>query len=252
VAGILSLIFPRKHVEAMLKHFQTGTKEYCDGNWEGVGLKAGKFVEAASKCLMIYCGQPLPTERKFHAGPELRKLESLATFSDTVRLVIPKACLFIYEIASNRGARHDSDIIDANAIDAEAVMPLMGWVIAEMLKFSSPNAADAAEVAALIGALTQKRYPFFEEIDGRPYVNLGNTSASDIALLLMYFRSPRRIERQLLVDAIIRHGHKKKAAETAAYRIRNLVDDKDGAWQLRGLGREKAEHLLEERYAHGR
>lgn len=246
VADLLSISFSRKHVDAMLKHFQAGTKEYREGNWEGVGLKAGKFVEAATKCLMGHCGIALPTTaRKFHAGPELKKLEPLATCSDTVRLVIPKACLFMYDIASNRGSRHDSEDIDANEMDARVLVPLMGWTVAEMVRFSNPANSDTSEAAAIIESFTQKIYPIFEEIDGRPYVNLNKASAPDIALLLLYFKYPHRINRQDLVEAVARHGHKKKAAEMAVHRLKNLVDDKDGSWQLRGLGREKAEQRLE-------
>ncbi len=245
VADLLSNSFPRKHVDAMLKHFQMGTKEYREGKWEGVGLKAGKFVEATTKCLMGHCGVALPPARKFHAGPELKKLESLATFSDAVRLVIPKACLFMYDIASNRGGRHDSEDVDANQMDARVLIPTMGWVIAEMVRFSNPANSDTSEAAAMIESVTQKIYPLFEEIDGRPYVNLDRASVSEIALLLLYFKNPHRINRQDLVEAIMRHGHKKRAGEMALHRLKNMVDDRNNSLQLRGLGREKAERLLE-------
>jgi CheY-like chemotaxis protein len=46
------------------------------------------------------------------------------TLSDSVRLTIPRACRFIYEIASNRGARHDADEVAANEMDANAVTAL--------------------------------------------------------------------------------------------------------------------------------
>lgn len=245
VADLLSNSFPRKHVDAMLKHFQAGTKEYREGNWEGVGLKAGKFVEAVTKCLMGHCGVVLPTARKFSAGQELNKIGNLTAFSDSIRLVIPRACIFMYDIASNRGGRHDSVDIDANEMDARALVPLMGWTVGEMLRLSNPASSDASGAAAMIESVTQKIYPIFEEIDGRPYVNLDKASAPDVALLLLYFEYPHRINRKDLVEAVARHGHKKKTAEMAVHRLKNLVDDKDGSWQLRGLGREKAEQRLE-------
>lgn len=245
VADILANQFQRKHVDAMLRHFQVGTKEYREGNWETVGLKAGKFVEAATKCLAVHCGQTLPKSRQFKAGPELKKLESLSAFSETVRIVIPKALLFVYEVANNRGSRHDSDEIDANEMDARTLIPLMSWVVAEMVRFSNPANSDAADATAMIESVTQKIYPLFEEIDGRPYVNLDKASAPNVALLLLYFKYPHRIKRSDLVDAVVRHGHKRKSAEMAVHRLKNVVDDKDDALQLRGLGREKAEQLLE-------
>jgi len=244
---ILARVFPRKHVDSMLKYFIDGVKEYKNTNWEGVGFKAGKFVEAVTKCLLLYCGQSLPRARQFKASNSLESLRQLSSsYSEVVRIIIPKATLFIYDIASNRGGRHDTDDIDANEMDAKAVIPLMSWVVAEMIRFSSPKMTNPADASILVESLSEKTYPSFEEIDGRTYVNLDRTkiSAREIGLLLLYFNYPRRIEKQKLIDAIKRHGVKKHAAEVAVDRIKYLVDDQDGAWKLRGLGRQQAESLL--------
>lgn len=245
VRAILAATFPAKNVDSVLKYFLDGVKKYQNGDWEGVGFKAGKFVEAVAKCLMIYCGQSIPAARKFRAGVALKNLESLnSSYSEVVRIVIPKSCLFLYDIASNRGGRHDADDIDANEMDAKAVIPLMSWVVAEMVRFSNAGATNPADISALVESLSEKIYPLFEEIDGRPYINLDHLSASEIGLLLLYFKYPHRIERQKLIDAIKRHGPKKNAAEVATHRLKSLVDDKGGAWKLRGLGRQKAEAFL--------
>ncbi len=247
IEDILIGVFPQKHVDALIKYFFEAAKEYQNKKWESVGIKSGKFVEAVTKCLMVYCGQSVPKSRQFKAGVELRKLESLSSsYSEVVRLVIPRACLFIYEVASNRGGRHDSDDIDANEIDAKAVVPLISWIVAEMIRFSIIGVTNPANISALVESLSEKIYPYSEEIDGRPYVNLNSISAIKVGLLLLYFKYPHRIERQKLVDAIQRHGYKKNAAEIAVHRLKNLIDDDKGEWKLRGLGRQKAEALLGE------
>lgn len=247
--AVLAPIFPAKHVDSLLKYFLEGVKKYKSGDWEGVGVKVGKFVEAAAKCLMVYCGQSVPVARKFKAGVSLRNLETLnSSYSEVVRIVIPKSCLFLYEIASNRGGRHDADDVDANEMDAKAVIPLMSWVVAEMIRFSNAGASSPTNVSELVKALSEKIYPSFEEIDGRPYINLDHLSAPEIGLLLLYFKYPHRIERHVLVDVIKRHGPKKNAAEVAVHRLKSLVDDDEGAWKLRGLGRQKAEMFLNGKY----
>lgn len=248
VKAILTPAFPAKHVDSLLKYFLEGAKKYRSSDWEGVGVKAGKFVEAAAKCLMVYCGQSVPAARKFKAGVALKNLESFnSSYSEVVRIVIPKSCLFLYEIASNRGGRHDADDVDANEMDAKAVIPLMSWVVAEMVRFSNAGATTPADISALIESLSEKIYPSFEEIDGRPYINLDRLSAPEIGLLLLYFKYPNRIDRQALIDAIRRHGPKKNAADVAVHRLKSLVDDDSGAWKLRGLGRQKAETFLNEK-----
>lgn len=245
IKAILGSTFLPKYADALLKHFCGATKKYQSGDWEGVGVKAGKFVEATAKCLMVYCGQSVPTPRQFKAGVMLRNLESLSSsYSETVRIVIPKSCLFIYEIASNRGGRHDADGMDPNEMDARAVIPNMSWIVAEMLRFCSSNATVPVDISVLVASLSEKIYPFFEQIDGRSYINFDHLSAHEVGLLLLYFRYPHRIERLALVDAIRRHGPKKSAAEAAVKRLRKLIDDDNGTWKLRGLGRQKAEQRL--------
>jgi len=243
VRALLVQKFEPRHIDACLRYFVAATEKYVGEDWDGVSLKAGKFVEAVTKVLMISCGKTVSAGRHFKAGNELRQLEPLATYPDVLRIVIPKACIFIYEIVSNRGGRHDATDIDANAMDAAVVIPLMSWVLAEMVRFCSTGGdADAAMV--LIEELTNKLYPYFENVDGRTYVNVDKVKASELALLLLYESYPKRTKRQDLVEAVTRHGSSASAANTAVHRLKNVVDDDNGQWKLRGTGRQKAEDLL--------
>src|SRR5579863_771234 len=237
--------FDRERVTALLGHFDLMLEKFVNGDDEGVLVKAGKFVEAATKALMIYGGKQLPPPRKFKAGVELRALEQLPAtgYSDTIRFAIPKACLYAYEIASNRGGRHDSSDIDANPMDARVVVPILSWVLAEMVRYSS-GTPDTTEAMSIIDELTKKRYPYFEEIDGRTYLNLRNASAPNVALLLLYRAYPKRVNRSDLIAAIRRHGHKAHAAEVAVSRISDEVDEFAGALKLRVNGVQKAEDTL--------
>ena len=75
------------------------------------------------------------------------------------------------------------------------------------------------------------------------YVNYNNLSAPEYALLLLYNAYPNRIEKEDLVNAIMRHGPKRNAAVMAISRL-NVVDEDQGTLKLRANGREKAEELL--------
>lgn len=235
--------FESRHIDACLKHFVAAIEKYIAEDWDGVALKAGKFVEAVTKALMIFCGKTLPAARRFSAGNELRQLEQMAAYPDVIRIVIPKACIFIYEVVNNRGGRHDAGEIDANEMDAKVIIPLMSWVLAEMVRFCSIG-GDTVAAMSLIDELTNKIYPYFENIDGRSYVNIDKLSGADIALLLLYSSYPKRINRQALIDLVKRHGVAKNTANVAVHRLKNVVDDHNGEWKLRGLGRERAESLL--------
>ncbi len=243
--AILDTKFDRERVTALLSHFDLMLEKFVEGDDEGVLVKAGKFVEAVTKALMIHCGKPLPPSRKFQAGVELRALEQLPAsgHSDIVRIAIPKACLYVYEIASNRGGRHDSSDIDANQMDVRVVVPTLSWILAEMVRYSN-GTHDTNEAMSIIDELTKKKYPYFEKIDGRTYLNLKNTSAPNVAILLLYDAYPERIDRGELIAAIRRHGHKGSTADVAVTRILDQVDEVGGTLKLRLSGVEKAEDIL--------
>src|SRR5713226_3490681 len=123
--------FVARHVKAVLTHFQAMNTEFRQGAWEEAIGKSGKFVEAVLKALYVHAptGKPLATGRNYKADKVINELGGLAagTVDDTVRLTIPRACRFIYDIASNRGARHDPDEIDPNLMDARAVVATAAW-----------------------------------------------------------------------------------------------------------------------------
>ena len=145
--------FEAKFVDGALRHFLDATEKFEAQDWEGVAVKAGKFVESVTKCLLVHCGRSVADARRFKAGNELRQLESATSFPDTVRIVIPKACITIYEIVNNRGGRHDASDIDANEMDAKVLLPLSSWVLAELVRFSS-SSADVQTASALISELS--------------------------------------------------------------------------------------------------
>jgi hypothetical protein len=245
VRSILVRTFGAKHVDALLMHYAAAIEKYVIRDWEGVAVKTGKFIESVTKALVIFCGKTISDPRHFKAGNELRQLESLnsSAFPDEVRIVIPKGCIFAYEIVNNRGGRHDAHDINANEMDAKVVLPIISWVLAEMVRFCSKS-ADTKVATKLIDELTNKAYPYFEQIDGRSYVNVTGLKPGEIALLLLYFLYPKGINRPDLVDLVRRHGPSNDAAKVAVHRLKYLVDDAAGLWKLRGIGRQKAENLL--------
>lgn len=247
VKAILEQKFDKVRVAAILKHFIVAKKKYQEGDWEGSILNSGKFVEATTKALTKFCGKTLPKTRNFHAGSFLRKLEQEpTTIDDTVRIVIPKCCLFIYEIASNRGARHDSDEIDPNEIDAGATEILISWVLGELIRFASKRDKHPKQARDLVDALTGKTYPFFEEIEDRFYINIDGLSAEKTAILILYGRYPRRTSEDFLCELVERHGFSWKNSKMAFRRTKNLCDINEEGLKLRGLGRQKAEEILDQ------
>lgn len=249
IINLLEAIFDHVYVRRIVKYYKEASVSYQRQDWESFSLKSGKFVEAVTKLLLSYCNIPLPAQRNFKAGillEEQKKLDK-KNYSDTVRIAIPKACLFIYEIVNNRGGRHDSNDIQANLMDGHVILPIMSWTLAELLRFATSNISSPESAYQYIKGLQNKKQTFFEVIDGRPYVNIDGLKAQDIALLLLQSIYPERISRGELIESVSRHGFKKNAASVAVHRIMKYVDDNGLSLLLRNIGIEKAESVLDGR-----
>lgn len=247
VAGMLDGVFPSERIKAVLKHYSGMVEDYLNENWEDSLAKAGKFVEATLKTLAIHCGVSLGKGRAFKADTIINALPGLSqgTVDDSIRLTIPRACRFTYDIASNRGGRHDPDEIDPNHMDANVVVNVSAWILADLIRYAQKGAIDPNKTKQLIESLTSKKYPFIEEIDGRVYVHLRKKSAVNVALVILARSHPQRIGKKELVAALEHNGYSTKNARMALSRTQHLVDN-DGNDQIRLLapGLKRAEEIM--------
>lgn len=243
IKQILLNHFSKKHTEAYIEHYLKATREYQGSNWELCLSKISKFIEAILKTLSVFCNQSLPPPRQFKVRDIVNKLENQNKLNDSLRLTIPRACVYIYDITSNRGARHDPHEINPNKMDATVAISVSSWILAELIRFvvkdSTPELAER-----MVEALIEKQIPYFENIDGRVYINIEKLSAPEIGLLLLYRIYPKRISRTELINQIKRHGVKGNAAQVAASRLNKYVDDINDNWKIRGIGREKAIKIM--------
>lgn len=246
VLKLLKAKLPARHAMAAVKHFRDAVLEYQKRNWDDATAKAGKFVEAVLKALAEHAQVAVPRGRAFKVDVYINLLAQATTAADTVRLTIPRACRFIYEIASNRGARHDPDEIDPNEMDATSALNTSAWVLAELLRYAQKG-GDLAQTAALVAGLMRRRYPFIEEVDGRVYFHVPKISARGVAFLTLWHRYPGRVAKAELIAAVKRHRFTTNNANVAVSRLGGAVDD-DGQGLLKLLtpGLREAERLIDQ------
>jgi hypothetical protein len=156
--------FAGKYADAAVGHFNRMVQDYQQREWDDANAKAGKFVEAVLKALWDEAGEAVPKGKAFKAGTIMDTIDKKTGLPDSLRLTIPRACRFVYEIASNRGARHDADEIEANEMDASAVLALCSWILAEMISYSQKG-MDLDEAKAVVDGVFKRKYPFTEEIE---------------------------------------------------------------------------------------
>jgi len=249
VKNLLEQKFEKKRVSSIVQHFISSIHKFEQGDWDGSLSKAGKFIEAVIKMLWVYAGKSLPTKQKdFKAGVFAQKIINGEAGSseipeDGVRLGIPRASIFIYDITSNRGARHDSDEITPNEMDASTILPLCSWILAELIRFSAKE-IDIDDAKKIINSLIKRKYPIFEEIDDRIYVDHKKfKSANECGLLLLYGIYPNRMPKDKFIACLKLHKFKQSAIKLD--RLADYIDiDKNDNILLRATGRRKAEEIL--------
>lgn len=245
---LLLPVFPKKHVEGLLRHFEGMTQDFQRGEWEDCIAKAGKFVEAVLKALTVTAGQTLPKGKEFKADKAINILGGLPVGSvdDTVRLTIPRSSRFVYEISSNRGGRHDPDEINPNEMDAIVVVGNCSWILAEMIRYAQRGAVDTDAAKNIVDSLVTRKYPLIEEVDGRTYFHLSKASATDIALVALNHFYPGRVASNDLLELVKRHDFTEKNARVAIRRIMKFADeDEHGSLRLLAPGVKKAEQIMD-------
>lgn len=243
--ALLKPTFAATHVTALLSHHQAMVQEFQQGAWEECISKGGKFVEAVLKALWVHTGNALGPAREFKVDKVINQLPNCTTFDDSIRLAIPRACRFAYDIASNRGARHDPHEIDPNVMDATAVVAMNVWILGEMVRYAQKGSLKPEEAKALVEALIEKKYPLMEDVEGRPYLHVPGASGRDIALLLLWKQHPKRISHDALVAGVMRHDCTEKNARVSVDRLKGAVDVDSGGLRLLQPGIREAELILD-------
>ncbi len=237
--------FEPKYAEAAVRHMGRMAGDFQQREWDDANAKAGKFVEAVLKALWREAGEVVLKGKNFKAGTILDQIDKKTTLTDSLRLTIPRACRFVYEVASNRGARHDADEIEASEMDATAVMAMCSWILAEMISYSQKG-LDLDEAKAVADSVIKRKYPFIEEIDGRVYVEIAN-SAREAAVLILWHKYPKRISEDNALCHLFCFGTstRRPMLPEAIKRIQKIVDNDGGDLRVRAIGIREAEELME-------
>jgi hypothetical protein len=247
ITALLTPAFPAKHIKSALGHFDAAVNDLGRSDWEDGIAKSGKFVEATLKAVATHCGVQFQSGRKFKADTVMTALGQLpqGSHDDSLRLLIPRACRIVYDIASNRGGRHDPDEVDPNVMDANLALPTCSWILAELVRYAQKGAVDPSQARDLVESLVERKYPLVEDIDGRIYLHAKKKSAVDVGLVVLASRHPKRLSKGQLVDTIKRNGFTLQNAKVAVGRLAKFTDE-DGNGELRLLvpGLRRAEEII--------
>jgi len=153
-----------------------------------VGLRGGKFCELMLRALQeLATGSYIPLGQKLgNFNFECEALGKLPKESshESVRVTIPRALSFIYTLRNKRDIGHVGGDVDANKIDAAAIVRLSDWCVCELVRLLHGIPLEDAQV--LCDALAEKRLPKIWDVAGKKRVLDTSLSHKDKTLLLLY------------------------------------------------------------------
>lgn len=169
-------------------------RNYVEQRWEPAELNGGKLCEVAYSIVKGALTGSFPAFASKPSNMVLacRDLEQIAADSTRVgdrslRVLIPRLLPFLYEIRNNRGVGHVGGEVDPNHEDAEAVLGMANWLLAEMIRVF--HDVPLHEAQAVVESLVSKRLPIVWEVEGTKRVLDPTMSKSDQAVLLLYAQS---------------------------------------------------------------
>jgi hypothetical protein len=178
-----------KLVDELLQAHADAKRSYFLGGLRLAEVEGGRFCEAALRLMqLITTGTFTPVGRQLDSESIIRALASLpsATFSDSIRIHIPRAVRLVYDIRNKRDAAHLADGIDPNLQDAVLVISVIDWILAEFVRLYHNVSPDDAQ--RLVEDLVTRQAPIVQDFEGHLKVLNPKLGASDHVLVVLYQR----------------------------------------------------------------
>lgn len=175
---------------------------FSDGHFDACGLRAGRLCEVMLRFLQHeLTGNYIPFGTKipnFKLAAEALEQAPSAKAPEGIRIIIPRALLFLYTLRNKRGIGHEGGEVDANQIDAAAAVRVADWAMCELVRVYHTLSLEEAQ--ALCDAMVSRELPLIWEVLGRKRVLDTSLSYADQTLLLLYSDANSAVATEDLVS----------------------------------------------------
>lgn len=156
--------------DELLDAFRAIANNYVERRWEPSELNGGKFCEA------VYCviegaisgAMPPHATKPSNMVAACRDLEKKPANASLVgdrslRILIPRTLLAMYEIRNNRNVGHVGGDVNPNFMDATVVYSMASWTLAELVRIF--HNISTQEAQALVDSLVERKSPLIWELE---------------------------------------------------------------------------------------
>jgi hypothetical protein len=177
--------------DTLIANYREIASNFAAHRWEPSELNGGKFCET---CYSILSGAlsgsfPAKATKPANMLAACQALEKTpqdpARVGDrSLRILVPRMLVALYEIRNNRGVGHVGGDVDPNLLDATVVYSVASWVLAELVRiFHGVTTEEARETGA---ALVERKAPLIWEVETAKRVLDPKLSKTDQTLLLLH------------------------------------------------------------------
>lgn len=172
----------------IIKQFLALKTALAAGNDKAVGIEAGHVCETVLRLLQqeVHGNHTGFGKKIGNFGDECRRLitSSNGAVNESLRLVIPRALVYVYTMRSKRGIGHVGGDVDANRIDAVTIAQTCDWIICELIRCF--HGLSLEEAQDLVDGLTIRSVPEVWEVGGKKRILKKGLPFKDQVLLLCY------------------------------------------------------------------
>jgi hypothetical protein len=157
--------------DPLLEEYRMIASNYAEHRWGPSELTGGRFSEVVHTILDgavsgTFAVAPAKPSNMRNACLDLENKPNTGKPGDrSIRVLIPRALLTLYEVRNNRNVGHVGGDVDPNMMDATVVFALASWVLAELIRIY--HAVSTAEAQEAVDALSERKLPLVWSPDGK-------------------------------------------------------------------------------------
>lgn len=186
--------------------FDSISRNYVERRWEPSELNGGKFCEVAYSIIngLVSGAMPAVASKPSNMAVACRALEQTPANSarpgdHSIRVLIPRMLIAIYDVRNHRNVGHVGGDVDPNHSDATAVYMMASWVLAELIRIYHGVSTDEAQ--NIVDALVERKIALIWQTGDKKRVLDHAMPPKDQALALLY-SSVSEVSAKLLTDWI--------------------------------------------------
>jgi hypothetical protein len=181
-------LLPANLRKRLIKNYGALKAPALENHIDAIGHQAGKLAEVLVRVLqhvLTDSSTPLTSGLSNFKG-ECERLENLPRTAgpEGLRLLMPRALIFLYSLRNKRDFGHVGGEVDANRIDALTAVRLADWCMCELIRVSHSIPLEDAQT--LCDAIAQRKLPVVWEVLGRRRILNTSHGYKDQTLLMLY------------------------------------------------------------------